>query len=236
MRGKAIRTVAGLPPLVLFTGGVRSGKSALAQEWTERWARTAGTAFFVATCRPCDAETRARVAAHQARRGACWQVLEEALDPATALARHWHGAGGGCDAGVGDSASRAAALPGSSAPVLLDCVSMWLSNLLAEGLDDAAVAARVDGLAAVLARRRGPAAVVSAETGLGLTPLTALGRRFVDLLGLANQRLAREAQHVVLVACGLPLALKGGLPPEPPDLSGVRGLSVSPDPSEPEHG
>ncbi len=104
-----------------------------------------------------------------------------------------------------------------AAPVaLLDCISLWIANLLAAGLTPEAVQARVAALAAGLAGAVGgrvrPVALVSAETGLGIVPSTPLGRLYRDVLGLANQTLAGVCNHVVFVSCGLPLALKGPLP------------------------
>ena len=184
------------PPCALFVGGVRSGKSGLAQQWAEA---QAPRRLYVATGQPADAEMVERVRRHRAARGPEWACLEEPLDVATALDALW--AGKSAEAGQ----------PGA---VLLDCVSMWLANLLGAGLDDDAVLGRVDDLAASLARRTLPVAVVTAEAGLGLVPPSPLGRRFLDLLGLANQRLARVALPVIFVTCGLPLAVRGTVPRE----------------------
>ena len=98
--------------------------------------------------------------------------------------------------------------------LLLDCVSMWIANLLGADLDDDAVFSRVEALGLSLGRRTLPVAVVTAETGLGLVPPSPLARRFLDLLGHANQRLARLADPVILAVCGLPLALRGQIPAE----------------------
>lgn len=193
------------PACALFVGGVRSGKSALAQKWAEA---RAPRRIYVATCAPADAEMAERVRLHRAARGPEWACLEAPLDVPGALDGLWaaHGAGN----------------PGV---VLLDCVSMWLANLLGAGHDDAAVLARVDALAASLGRRSVPVAVVTAEAGLGLVPPSPLGRRFLDLLGLANQRLAAVADAVIFVTCGLPLALRGGLDPERAPAPEVRPCS-----------
>ena len=182
-------------PLVLFVGGTRSGKSGLAQRWAEA---QSPRRLFLATCRVEDAEMAARVARHQAARGAGWHCVEEPLDPLAVL--------GGCPAGSAF---------GGAGVVLLDCVSLWIANLLAAGLTPEAVQARVAALAAGLAEngcRARPVALVSAETGLGIVPPTPLGRLYRDVLGLANQTLARACTHVIFVSCGLPLALKGPLP------------------------
>ena len=182
-------------PSLLLVGGVRSGKSALAQRWAEARARRR---LYVATCRAEDAEMTARVARHQAARGPGWQCLEASLDPVGALTAHLAGAGEHAQPQV----------------LLLDCVSLWISNLMALHLDAAAILQRVDALAALAAAPSCPLAVVSAETGQGLTPLSPLARTFCDLLGLANQRLAAVCGTVLLVHCGLPLALKGRVPEE----------------------
>ena len=187
-----------LAPCALFVGGVRSGKSALAQKWAEAQGQRR---LYLATCKVADAEMAERVRLHQAARGPEWSCLEEPLNMVSALDSLWAkksspGAGYGPDV------------------ILLDCVSIWLANLLEAGLDDAAVLDRVDALTASLGRRTLPVAVVTAETGLGLVPPSALGRRFLDLLGLTNQRLALAADPVIFVSCGLALALRGNLPPE----------------------
>ena len=96
--------------------------------------------------------------------------------------------------------------------ILLDCISLWIANLLACDLGQDDILRKVSALGERLAAPSLPVAVVSAETGLGLVPMSPLGRAFNDVLGLANQELARACHHVVFVSCGLPLPLKGGLP------------------------
>ena len=188
-------------PLVFFVGGTRSGKSGLAQRWA---AAQAPRRLFLATCRVenNDAEMAARVARHQAGRGAGWFCVEEPLDPLTVLK--------GFLAGTSGQDSDAAGV------ALLDCVSLWIANLLAAGLTPEVIRTRVAALAAGLADEPGgrarPVALVSAETGLGIVPPTPLGRVYRDVLGLANQTLAGVCTHVIFVSCGLPLALKGPLP------------------------
>lgn len=176
-------------------GGVRSGKSGMAQAWAEA---RAPHRLYMATCTAADAEMKERVRLHRAARGPEWFCLEVPLEVPAALDALW-------------TRQDTEARPGV---VLLDCVSMWLANLLGAGHDDATVLDRVDALAASLGRRNAPVAVVTAEAGLGLVPPSPLGRRFLDLLGLANQRLAQVADSVILVTCGLPLTLRGALSPE----------------------
>ena len=178
-------------PSVLFVGGVRSGKSALAQRWAE--ARSSSR-LYVATCRAQDAEMAARVALHQKQRGQGWHCVEAPLDPVGAAERSLAGQ----DAGV----------------LLLDCVSLWVANLLECGLEQAALLESAERLARWVRDAPRPVALVSGESGLGMVPLSAVGRKFQDSLGLVNQRLAAACSAVVFVSCGLPLALKGSVPEE----------------------
>lgn len=174
---------------VLLTGGTRSGKSALAQRWAEA---VSPRRVFIATARVEDAETAQRVRRHQQQRGAGWEALEAPRDVLAAL-------------------DKASARGGA---VVLDCVTMWLSNMMADGASAPDVLRQVAALAAWLERAPVPAAVVTAELGSGIVPMSALGREFRDVQGEANQLLAAACRHVVLVACGLPLSLKGGVPEE----------------------
>lgn len=172
-----------LPPLSLVLGGARSGKSALAESWVEAEAKRLGaTALYLATGRAWDAEMEARVAAHRARRGDAWETVEEPLAVAALLPT----------------------LP-PCRPVLLDCLTLWITNHI---LEDHDTAAEIDALAAALAAAPGPVVCVSNEVGLGIVPDNALSRAFRDAQGLVNQRVAAAAQRVVFVAAGLPLTLK----------------------------
>lgn len=169
------------PELVLVGGGVRSGKSAFALEV----ARGLGARrVFVATAQPFDGEMEARIAAHRAERGDAFRTVEEPVDLAGALAR--------VDADV----------------VLVDCLTLWISNLLLRGDDLAAVAAQVDAVATVLSRRRLHAVLVTNEVGMGVVPESALGRAFRDAAGRAHQRLAREADRIYLTVLGCVLRLR----------------------------
>jgi adenosylcobinamide kinase/adenosylcobinamide-phosphate guanylyltransferase len=174
--------------LILVSGGLRSGKSRFA----ERLAiRLGGPVLYVATARPGDDEMVARIAAHRARRPPEWQTLEVARDLSAAVA-----------ASVGDWPS-----------VLVDDLGFLVTNLLLA--DDSATAtggmhapearleAELDSL--IQAAARGPRRwiVVTNEVGSGMVPLTPLGRTFADLLGRANQRLARHADVVYLVVSGI---------------------------------
>ncbi|MDR2572803.1 MAG: bifunctional adenosylcobinamide kinase/adenosylcobinamide-phosphate guanylyltransferase [Desulfovibrio sp.] len=179
---------------LLFVGGVRSGKSSLALRWADAHA---GRRLFLATCVLKDAEMAERIDRHRAERGPAWNCLEEGLDPRKALEAHL--------------LSRDTDKPGV---ILFDCVSMWVANLLEAGLTSREGMGRIVSFVKYLAGLDIPAAFVSAEAGLGLVPPNPVGRRFQDMLGLANQALACACGTVVFAACGLPLLLKGSLPEE----------------------
>ncbi|MTJ93745.1 MAG: bifunctional adenosylcobinamide kinase/adenosylcobinamide-phosphate guanylyltransferase [Desulfovibrio sp.] len=183
---------------LLFVGGTRSGKSGMALRWAEA---QAPHRLYLATGRADDEEMTARIARHKAERGSGWLCSEEPLDPAAVLAgvaRKSAGGSDNCAAGV----------------VLLDCVSLWVANLMAADMAEKDILDRVDALAAVIADYPLPLVLVSVEAGLGMVAMSSLGRRFQDTLGLANQALARVCDTVLFVSCGLPLVLKGQLPEE----------------------
>lgn len=164
--------------VTLVLGGARSGKSRFAESLLSAHA---GRRLYLATAQAGDEEMRRRILEHQNRRGADWQTIEAPLDIATPLA----GAGG--DA------------------VLVDCLTLWLSNLMAAELNiDQAVA----GLCQILGRARAPVVLVSNETGLGIVPDNALARAFRDHAGRLNQAVAAIADCVFFIAAGLPLTLK----------------------------
>ncbi|GAB4390832.1 MAG: bifunctional adenosylcobinamide kinase/adenosylcobinamide-phosphate guanylyltransferase [Thermodesulfovibrionales bacterium] len=167
--------------VVFITGGARSGKSSFALELASRMA---GRKVFAATCRPLDAEMRARVEAHRAdraRRGQGWETREETLDVAGVI---------------------------SAAPdgvVLVDCLTLWLSNVMLAGRD---VGAEVEGLLSAVARAGASVVLVSNEVGMGIVPEGELSRRFRDHAGWLNQRAAAMAGEAYLVVAGVPLRLK----------------------------
>ena len=170
--------------LVFITGGARSGKSAFAQQRAEAHC---GPLLYVATAEVRDDEMRQRVEKHQKARGDHWQSLEEPLDLATAIAEK--------------------VLPGTT--VLIDCLTLWLSNLLEKyGEDEAAILAAADGLLAALDQLDITVYLVSNEVGSGIVPENRLARSFRDLAGLFNQKFAAAADEAYLVVAGLPLQLK----------------------------
>ena len=167
-----------LPRLTLVLGGARSGKSRHAEALVEG---AGGAPVYVATAEPLDEEMRLRIAEHRTRRGPRWTTIEEPLALASVLR---------------DFARR---------PVLVDCLTLWLSNVLHAGRD---AASEIDALVAALASLAGPVVLVSNEVGLGIVPENKLARLFRDHAGRLNREVAAVAQHVVFLAAGLPLVLK----------------------------
>jgi adenosylcobinamide kinase / adenosylcobinamide-phosphate guanylyltransferase len=165
--------------LTLVLGGARSGKSRYAEGLI---AAAPPPWIYIATAEARDAEMAERIAQHRARRGSNWQTLEAPNDPAEALASAPKG------------------------PVLLDCLTLWLSNRM---LAEADIDADIDRLDQTLARRAGPIVLVANEVGFGIVPDNALARRFRDLQGGLNQRMAATADRVILMVAGLPLIVKG---------------------------
>jgi adenosylcobinamide kinase/adenosylcobinamide-phosphate guanylyltransferase len=168
--------------VTLVLGGARSGKSRHAEGLIEA---ASAAATYIATAEAGDCEMAARIAEHRARRGGCWRTVEAPLELAAAIG--------------------AEAAP--DRPVLVDCLTLWLSNLL---MADRVPEHEAETLCAVLRRTAGPVVLVANEVGLGLVPETPLGRRFRDTAGRLNQSVAALAERVVFVAAGLPLVLKGG--------------------------
>ncbi|MGX1305440.1 adenosylcobinamide kinase/adenosylcobinamide-phosphate guanylyltransferase [Amorphus suaedae] len=172
---------------VLVLGGARSGKSTYAESLVEASGRTP---VYVATAGPArDGEMADRIAHHRARRGDHWRTVDAPLELAEALLE----------------------ASGPDTAILLDCATLWLSNLLEAGTEpDRAVGI----LAETLARLPGPVVVVSNEVGSGIVPANALARAFRDHHGRMNQRLAAAMDHVVLVVAGRALVLPKSPSPE----------------------
>ena len=169
--------------LYLVLGGARSGKSRHAESVVEAgpppW-------LYVATAEAGDAELGARIREHRERRerrGEGWRTVEEPLDLAAALE--------GCPA---------------EAPVLVDCLTLWLSNLMAAGRP---AGPESEGLLAALERRRGKTVLVSNEVGLGIVPDNRLARDFRDAAGALHRALAAQAEHVHFMVAGIPMIVKG---------------------------
>ena len=171
---------AALPPVTLILGGARSGKSVFAEGLCES---RPGDCVYLATAEARDDEMAARIAQHRARRGSRWSTSEEPLDLSGALG----------------SAARA------DRTVLVDCLTLWLSNLLEWGRD---IEAETATLVARLDRLEGPVVLISNEVGLGIVPDNALARAFRDHAGRLNQTIAAAAQRVIFIAAGLPMIMK----------------------------
>jgi adenosylcobinamide kinase / adenosylcobinamide-phosphate guanylyltransferase len=169
-----------LPRLTFVLGGARSGKSRYAEglvtECTPPW-------VYVATAEAHDSEMSARIAEHRHRRDGRWRTVEAPLDLASAIAAH-----------------------GSEGqPVLIDCLTLWLSNVMLAGRD---LVAEQQRLITALSSAEGPVVVVSNEVGFGIVPDNALARKFRDAQGRVNMQVAAIADRAVLIAAGLPLILK----------------------------
>lgn len=166
-------------PVILIIGGARSGKSTRAEARTRAFA---GKPVHIATAEALDEEMGERIARHRARRGDDWLARETPLELAAALAQ---------TDGLGAR--------------LVDCLTLWLSNLMHAKRDWAHEAA---GLADALRLQRSPVVIVSNEVGMGIVPDNALAREYRDAAGLVNQMIARVADEVELVVAGLPIRLK----------------------------
>ena len=166
----------------LVLGGARSGKS----RYAEQVAMSSRPPWiYLATAESFDDEMATRIAEHKSRRSPDWQTIDAPLDLAGALAT----------------------LP-RSATVLIDCLTLWLSNAM---LADRDIDAEIQRLEAAVLAHKGPLVLVSNEVGSGIVPENALARRFRDFQGLLNQRVAARADRVVLVVAGLPMIVKGQL-------------------------
>jgi len=183
-----VATSSSIPRLTLVLGGARSGKSRYAEALIA--AAGAPSALYVATAEALDAEMAERIRRHRARRaaahGVAWETVEAPLDLVGRLADL------ACDCARGR-------------PILVDCLTLWLSNLMLAGSD---VAAETGALVGALPALGGPVVLVANEVGLGIVPENALARAFRDHAGQLNQAVAAIAERVVLLAAGLPLVLK----------------------------
>jgi adenosylcobinamide kinase/adenosylcobinamide-phosphate guanylyltransferase len=176
------------PPFVLVGGGARSGKSRFA---LARALELGRDAVFVATAEASDEEMRARITRHREERGWRLRTVEAPVDLPGVLAA------------LQEPTPRAGV-------VLIDCLTLWLSNLLVKGATADEAIRRVEDLREVLERRQVPIVLVTNEVGMGLVPETPLGRTFRDVAGLAHQRLARDADELCVAVMGVVLRLRPG--------------------------
>lgn len=175
---------------VLTLGGCRSGKTAWAEECCLALADARTKLIYIATAQDeNDASMHERIARHRAARNPRWQTVEAPLDLPETLARTT----------AGGDANRI---------ILIDCMTLWLSNLMASGLNEKTILSRVAELCALLARPACPIFIVSNELGLGVAPSTSLGNAFRDLAGLANQSLAKCCGEVYFIVSGLAQRIK----------------------------
>lgn len=165
--------------LVLITGGARAGKSAFAQEWAH--ALGDDEVSFIATAQALDEEMRTRIERHQQERPPIWETLEEPLEVPFVLSL------------------------AQGRVVLLDCLTLWVSNLMHAGRE---VLPEVENLLAIRAETHKILLVVTNEVGMGIVPDNALARQYRDLLGAANRRMAEEADVVYLLVSGIPVKIK----------------------------
>ena len=184
-----------LGKLVLITGGARSGKSSLAEQLA---LSAAGPATYIATAAVLDEEMALRVKLHQQRRPQNWSTVEETLDLVGALAK----------------------VPEKTATVILDCLTIWLTNQLLKNYDEEdttesrivaieeKIQAELTCFCAAAAAKPYRTVVVTNEVGCGVVPAYPLGRVFRDIAGRANQLVARAADSVWLAVCGYPLCVK----------------------------
>lgn len=179
----------------LYLGGARSGKSMLAETAAHAWLQNHpdGQVVYVATAQAGDKEMQVRINKHQQSRPANWLLIEEPMQLAEVL--------------------RAKSASPQATCVLVDCLTLWLSNHLCQQVDDktdveALAAQAVRELASVVKQYTGELILVSNEVGSGIVPMGELSRQFQDLSGRMNQALARECDKATLVVAGLPLNLK----------------------------
>jgi len=172
------RALAGV---TLILGGARSGKSLYA----ERLIEPSGGGIYLATAEALDPEMVARIQLHKDRRGVNWETIEEPLALSDVLGRFE---------------------TQSDQPILVDCLTLWISNLMG---DQADILTEIDTLVSTVKNLRTPIIFVSNEVGLGIVPENRLARIFRDYVGNLNQKIAHIADRVILVTAGIPLRLKG---------------------------
>lgn len=175
--------------IVLVTGGARSGKSDFAQGFAEK---SKGPHYFVATCQPLDQEMKQRISLHQNQRSpAIWQTIEEPLELAQVITKI-----------------------NRKSTILIDCITLWISNLLhaakAGGtvFDHVMLDAHLAPLITTLTQSAHTVVIVTNEVGQGIVPANQLARTYRDLVGTCNRVMARHAQTVYLVTCGIPVKIK----------------------------
>jgi adenosylcobinamide kinase / adenosylcobinamide-phosphate guanylyltransferase len=170
--------------LIFITGGCRSGKSHFALNYANDHFTSK---LYLATCEALDEEMAQRVENHKKTRGPEWRTIEEPLHIADQIIEQWD----------------------HVEVILLDCITLWLSNLLMKWDDEEKIVGEVDRFMDALDQAQTSLVIVSNEVGLGIVPADPLSRRYRDLSGTVNQRIAGAAQAVIFMVSGIPLYLKG---------------------------
>jgi adenosyl cobinamide kinase/adenosyl cobinamide phosphate guanylyltransferase len=168
--------------VIFITGSVRSGKSRLACEFARR---SGLKVVFLATAQPLDKEMKKRISAHKRERPAGWLTVEESLDVNAVLKKR-----------------------SSNEIVILDCLTLWLSNLLVAGQGISAVNARIKKIIQAIRDCRASIIIVSNEVGWGIVPENKLARDFRDIAGIANQKIAAVSDETYLCVVGVPVKVK----------------------------
>jgi adenosylcobinamide kinase/adenosylcobinamide-phosphate guanylyltransferase len=168
-------------------GGCKSGKSGYAQNKVFKAGEP--DKVFLATCAPRDEEMELRIDRHRRERGSQWRTVEAQLELAEAVRLQ----------------------AGKHSVLLVDCLGMWVTNLLAQDLAESECHSRFDALCRVLEEAEAPVWIVSNEVGCGIVPQDAMSRSFRDLLGVLNQKVAGLSDHVIWMVAGLPVGVKGGI-------------------------
>jgi adenosylcobinamide kinase/adenosylcobinamide-phosphate guanylyltransferase len=170
--------------MILITGGCRSGKSRFALDYSNQHF---SKKLYLATCEALDEEMAQRIEHHKKMRGPEWQTIEEPIEIVNKITRY------------GDEAD----------VILLDCITLWLSNLLMRRKDDPEIMEEISRFIDTIKKKQTSLILVSNEVGLGIVPVDPLGRRFRDLSGMANQKIAEVVNTVILMVSGIPIFLKG---------------------------
>lgn len=170
--------------LIFITGGCRSGKSRFALDYANQHF---SEKLYLATCEVLDEEMALRIENHKKMRGPEWQTIEEPVEIVNQIRQY------------GDKVE----------VILLDCITLWLSNLLMKWNNDLKIFDEVEGLMDTIKQSQTSLIIVSNEVGMGIVPAEPLGRRFRDLSGIINQKIAEVADTVIYMVSGIPMFLKG---------------------------
>ena len=169
---------------ILITGGCRSGKSRFALDYANQHF---SKKLFLATCEALDEEMAQRIAHHKKMRSPEWETIEEPVEIVDKIRRY------------GDEVE----------VILLDCITLWLSNLLMRGKGDSEIMKEISALIDTLQEKQTSLIFVSNEVGMGIVPADPLSRRFRDLSGMTNQKIAEAADTAIFMVSGIPIFLKG---------------------------